>query len=309
MQAPENSPKRPCLAQEMQLPSGWYAIAEERDLKGRRPNPLRRFGLDLVLWQGGSGWVAQLDRCPHRSAKLSLGKVSNGVIACPFHGFAFDGQGQCRHVPELRGPSPALSVRSWKLEARHGLLWLPWRNPQGEIPWFSDLPADFARMHGRWQAPFYRCVENQLDFAHLPFVHANTIGRGFDPSRKVQWEIGESGIRVFTNPERLPEAYFEFRFPNIWRLHISKRAQEFLAFVPVDDSSTELYLRHYQGFVKLPLLGRLVAEIAMPFNRIILGQDRRVVLSQGNGNLESSETEQLMPSDKAIVAFRRWLKT
>jgi len=33
-------------------------------------------------------------------------------------------------------------------------------------------------MEDHWNAHYSRCIENQLDVVHLPFVHYNTIGRG-----------------------------------------------------------------------------------------------------------------------------------
>src|SRR5579864_5792999 len=91
----------------MPLPPGWYAFGSPDEFRRGKPSAVRRFGLDLVVWQDAHGrWVAQLDHCPHRSASLSRGRINrtkspDDRIVCPFHGFEFNAEGACQHVPEI----------------------------------------------------------------------------------------------------------------------------------------------------------------------------------------------------------------
>src|SRR5690554_857427 len=88
------------------IPNEWYAIFEARDL-GRRPVGVTRLGQDLVLWRDAAGApVVMHNRCPHRGAKFDLGKVSQGCIQCPYHGFLFDARGACRYIPANGGDRP-----------------------------------------------------------------------------------------------------------------------------------------------------------------------------------------------------------
>ena len=77
------------------------------------------------------------------------------------------------------------------------------------------------------------------------------------------------------------------------------------AFVPVDEEHTLLYLRFYQRFLRLPLLGGLVARLAMPFNRLVAHQDRRGVQTQEPKASGRRIGEQLIQGDHPIVAYPR----
>jgi phenylpropionate dioxygenase-like ring-hydroxylating dioxygenase large terminal subunit len=78
-----------------------------------------------------------------------------------------------------------------------------------------------------------------------------------------------------------------------------------VAFAPVDDENTVLYLRFYQNSVRVPLLRRLVNWLAMPFNVIILRQDKRVVTTQQPKKTALKMGEKLVQGDRPIVEYRR----
>ena len=298
----------------MKLPSGWYAFADPKELSRSKPNRMRRFGMDWVVWRNSQGyWIAQRDACPHRSARLSLGKINKNCLICPFHGFRFNDQGVCVHVPEIQRGAPGLKLQSSALVERHGFLWMRWGETQAEGPhWFAELEnSEFTYASSRhlWPTHFSRCVENQLDYAHLPFVHAKTIGRGVDPARPVPWVLSAESLRVHLGETEVGTNFFEFRFPNIWRLVVSPKMVQTLMFVPVDHEQTLIYTRSYQRFTRLPILRNLVAwASARLANPLILNEDLRVVLSQTPRDVRSLDLEEtLLPSDRAIVAFRKWL--
>lgn len=93
----------------MFIPNQWYAIVETTKVKTDSPTAFKRLGQQLVLWRDKSGKVVVMeDRCPHRQVKLSLGKVKEGFIECPFHGFQYDRQGHCQLIPAngKTGPRP-----------------------------------------------------------------------------------------------------------------------------------------------------------------------------------------------------------
>jgi phenylpropionate dioxygenase-like ring-hydroxylating dioxygenase large terminal subunit len=80
----------------------WIAILSSREVKRGRPYRVQRMGEDMVFWRDGDGKIMALrNYCPHRQALLSQGKVVNGLIQCPYHGFEFDGAGNVVHVPAM----------------------------------------------------------------------------------------------------------------------------------------------------------------------------------------------------------------
>src|SRR5690349_11734083 len=131
----------------MRLPEDlWYPVIESRELK-KRPLGVERLGQRLVLWRSAAGAVhAHHDRCPHLGAALSGGRVRDGALICPFHGFEFAFNGQCRHIPAIgrTGRIPkAMALASFVVREAHGFVWL-WHGQEREAypePPFFSLPA------------------------------------------------------------------------------------------------------------------------------------------------------------------------
>jgi phenylpropionate dioxygenase-like ring-hydroxylating dioxygenase large terminal subunit len=99
--------------------------------------------------------------------------------------------------------------------------------------------------------------------------------------------------------------HLEFQFPNLWENHISPNARVVAAFVPVDDENTLLYLRFYQRFLRVPLLGHLVSRLAMPFNVRVAHQDRTVVQTERPRRTFLRMGEKLFQADGPILAYRQ----
>jgi phenylpropionate dioxygenase-like ring-hydroxylating dioxygenase large terminal subunit len=138
---------------------------------------------DLVVWRDRSGQV-QLweDRCPHRGAKLSFGKVVEDRLECPYHGWQFSNTGQCMLVPaapEFRAPA-SHCVKAFEAAEAYGLVWGRLAPGDATIPAFAQEQESGLRkvMCGPYEvatsAP--RIVENFLDMAHFGFVHEGWLG-------------------------------------------------------------------------------------------------------------------------------------
>lgn len=299
----------------MQVPDGWYAIASSEELK-KAPLAVRAFGTNLVLWRSTNGSpILQEDLCPHRSAKLSLGDINRGCIRCPFHGFEFDTAGSCTFVPETGRQAKNLKVTTHAVIEQNGLIWLFKGDDAVKTapPWFEELDESYAMAQTthEWPTHITRCVENQLDYAHLPFVHKSTIGHDVDVrgSREVVCQNGR--IELFVNLKAPSTPTIQFIFPNLWLLTIvPKRFYQFIAFVPASEGTTRLYLRAYQKFATWPIAKQLLRIILNHMNTVILNQDRRVVLSQEPKLSTTATAEKLFPSDRAIAHFRDlWSKS
>jgi len=294
----------------MNIPPGWYAIAESHEVPKGAAVSFERFGTRIVLWrkQIDQSIIAMTDICPHRSAQLSLGELKNDCISCPFHGFQFNEKGNCKFVPETGAAAENLQVKTFAVIEKHELIFLYWgENISSSPPWFSELETKmcYSTLTSVWQTNITRCIENQLDYAHLPFVHKKTIGKYADPRSAPTLELSEQSIKSISNPEKNPGVFLEFKFPSIWLLNIvSGKFAQFIAFVPVNENQTKLYLRAYQGFCTIPLLSNLLGLVMRQQNDVILNEDKRVVLSQlPKDSLDAAE-ENLYPSDKAIAFFR-----
>lgn len=179
------------------------------DTLGAAPLPAQLLGRELVLWRDSRGAVhAAADRCPHRGAALSLGRVQGDTLECAYHGWRFDGRGQCVAVPALPDFVPPAGHRACAHSVRlaFGLVWvaldadvLP--DAPGRMPEFAAEadprlrklncgPYDVAT-----SAP--RIVENFLDMSHFGFVHEGLLGaREFAAMSPHRIETTERGFRA-----------------------------------------------------------------------------------------------------------------
>jgi phenylpropionate dioxygenase-like ring-hydroxylating dioxygenase large terminal subunit len=310
----------------------WYVLLESNEV-GAHPVGVTRLGEKMVFWRDQDGVVrAAVDRCPHRGVALSAGKIQEGHLQCPFHGFEFDSAGRCVLIPAngRNGVIPnAMRLNSFPTYEAHGLIWLWWGDqPTEEIPvpqFFENLNETFYYGSARdsWDTHYSRVIENQLDVVHLPFIHARTIGRGnrsLVDGPVVEWK----GDRMFYTyvynreddgkPPRKPSelssktsssVHLEFIFPNLWQNYISENVRIIAAFVPVDEERTLLYLRFYQNFMRVPVLGSLIARLAMPSNVYIAHEDRRVVTTQQPKASGLKIGEILIQGDLPIIEYRK----
>ncbi len=169
------------------IPNQWYAILDSAEVAHGRAIAATRLGVRIVVWRGMDGKIAVMrDACPHRGAALSEGRICEGAIQCPFHGFLFDPNGRCTQVPangKSGIPPKALKVGTFPAQEKYGFIFAWWGEARDHYPPLPELDAiddsfQYGTLRDRWAVHYSRAIENQLDVVHLPFVHADTIGRG-----------------------------------------------------------------------------------------------------------------------------------
>ncbi|KAM6573745.1 hypothetical protein CsatA_017825 [Cannabis sativa] len=176
----------------------WYPISLLEDLDPRLPTPFQLLGRDLVVWKDkGSGqWVAFDDKCPHRLAPLSEGRIDeDGNLQCSYHGWSFDGCGSCVKIPQAapEGPearairSPRACVTRFPTLVSQGLLFV-WPDENGweranatkppmlpddfDKPEFSSVTIQRDLFYG-----YDTLMENVSDPSHIDFAHHKVTGR------------------------------------------------------------------------------------------------------------------------------------
>jgi phenylpropionate dioxygenase-like ring-hydroxylating dioxygenase large terminal subunit len=162
----------------------WQPVARLEDLE-RGPQRAVLLGEALAVFLTASGEPAVVaDRCAHRGASLSMGKVAGESIQCPYHGWEWaSGSGACTRIPSLPDQSqipPGARLAAFPARLHWGLVWTVLEQPLGEppeLPWFDadtwtwgrgtpyELPVGLGVM-----------IENFRDVAHFAFVHETTLG-------------------------------------------------------------------------------------------------------------------------------------
>jgi len=197
MSATEFTNAHPALAE------FWHPVALSCDL-GEEPVPVRLAGQGWALARIGGDLVAFADACPHRRARLSAGSVSDGTLQCMYHGWRFAADGRCVDIPALGDaaqiPGRAALHRAAEVTEHDSLVWLAPLPPRAALP---EL-APGAELEGedvatvrlpvlRVEANAAMLIDNFLDEAHLPFVHAATIG-GAGPETIPRADVARHGL-------------------------------------------------------------------------------------------------------------------
>jgi vanillate O-demethylase monooxygenase subunit len=181
--------------------NAWYVGAWDHEV-GR--DMLRRVLLNepVVFFRRDDGVpVALEDRCCHRQAPLSLGKLIGNIVQCPYHGLQFDHTGACVKVPSQdRIPSSA-RVRAYPVVERDHWIWIWAGDPAKADPaliedfhWMDDPDWRFGGSSLHVEAHYQLLVENLLDTTHLPFLHPTSLGT--DDFARSEFEVTREGDRI-----------------------------------------------------------------------------------------------------------------
>jgi len=196
----------------------WQPVARLQDLE-HGPQRAILLGEALAVFLTESGEPAVIsDRCAHRGASLSMGKVCGGSIQCPYHGWEWAGRdGACTRVPSLpdqRQIPPRARVPAYPARAHWGLVWTVLEEPVSELPDLPWFDADrWTWGHGEpYELPvaFGVMIENFRDVAHFAFVHQATLGampevvepleperRGLEVTMRRKMEFGDDAEAVW----------------------------------------------------------------------------------------------------------------
>ena len=160
----------------------WHVVASATDIAEGKPVAVRLLEEDIVLWRVGSSVHAWRDICLHRGTKLSLGKVEDCMLVCPYHGWTYNEDGQCVRFPahpQQKPPTTAHAI-TYQVQEKYGWIWVTLGNPLHDVPIFPQWEdATFHKIHcGPYtmNANGPRIIENFLDVTHFPFVHQGLLG-------------------------------------------------------------------------------------------------------------------------------------
>ncbi|MFU8776049.1 MAG: Rieske 2Fe-2S domain-containing protein [Roseovarius sp.] len=193
----------------------WFVVARSCDID--QPKVARLLDQDLVVFRDKDGNARVTDRrCIHRGGDLSAGKVTDSGIACPYHGWSFDGEsGRCTLIPSMKEgwniPENA-KIGSYPVVERYEHVWTCLDQPFFDIP----APPELDGLVLEWlpAAPipancgFMAATENFRDMAHFPFVHHETMGNV--PTTIPQLDVARDGRRLSVSfrYEQVEQAHF-----------------------------------------------------------------------------------------------------
>jgi phenylpropionate dioxygenase-like ring-hydroxylating dioxygenase large terminal subunit len=197
------------------LINDWHPVARSEDLAEGQVRPARLLGEDLVLWHANGQVCAWQDLCIHRGTRLSLGKVENGLLECPYHGWTYNAAGLCVRIPAHPDPSALTKAhaKTYRVKERYNLVWVSLGQPEQDVPPFPEWDDPTYRKilcgpYGPFAASAPRAIENFLDIAHLPFVHGGILGDPGHPNiPEYEVKAGPDSIKTSIIPIYQPDPY------------------------------------------------------------------------------------------------------
>jgi phenylpropionate dioxygenase-like ring-hydroxylating dioxygenase large terminal subunit len=315
----------------------WYPVTFLADLPRGRPIGFALYDEPLVMYVDGDGKIVCLaDRCAHRAARLSDGKIVDGRIECLYHGWQYDARGQCVHIPQL--PSnlripPKACVRGYPVAVRQELVWIwagdPARADESLIPATPKLDApDLTVVDFQMDLPYDQSylIENVIDVAHIHIAHDGIRGGGFRHAAKpLEFDILESsrngirsGFKSLGAGENasLNRALVEFVAPNLIRYTSEYRNADLIAgldlySLPLGKSRCRLLYRKYSNFTSWQerwkprwLEHWTQCTILEQDMGVVIGQHEHIERAQGRlGDLWCP----IRTSDRLVIEYRKWL--
>jgi vanillate O-demethylase monooxygenase subunit len=191
----------------MFLRNCWYVAAIDHELIDGKLLSRMLLGEHVLLYRGESGKVTALnDRCPHRGALLSRGRLEGDAVRCMYHGIKYDASGKCVQIPGQDMIPPKLRVRSYPVVERSPFIWV-WMGEAAkadpvlivDLPYLGDPAWKGIPAYLHYDAGYLLIVDNLSDFSHLAFVHTRTLGGSEEyayVSKPTVIERLERGFRV-----------------------------------------------------------------------------------------------------------------
>jgi vanillate O-demethylase monooxygenase subunit len=183
----------------------WYVAAWSHEVSNQAALARTIIGQPVVLYRDlDDRAVALIDRCCHRGAPLSLGRIEGDNIRCLYHGLGFDGSGRCVDIPSQQRIPDKARVRAFPVVEAHRWIWIWMGDPDRADP--SLIPATPHLDAADWRCKpdyihydtnYLLIADNLLDFSHLPFLHAGSLGGSPDYAAVLpQVERLEQGVRL-----------------------------------------------------------------------------------------------------------------
>jgi phenylpropionate dioxygenase-like ring-hydroxylating dioxygenase large terminal subunit len=314
----------------------WYAVEFSHNISDR-PQLVKLLNQEFVVYRTPAGKVVALDnRCVHRGAALANGTVLGNCVVCPYHGWKFEPSGKCTEIPANpagRSIPGRARVSAYDVVEKYGWVWIfigdlpaDQRPPIPELPHFYNPDLKAIRGDFHWSANYERIVENGLDIAHAPFVHAGAFGNPDAPEvekydlERQDWGAGTTVMLEPTPPGGIwrflmglwgsskpapVKTRTAFILPNITVLEVYMsfgRLAIYTSHVPIDAHTTVSKWVSFRSFFKGGWADRDAHQRVIS----IFEQDRPVVESQRPQLIPFDLSAELhVPSDALQVQYRK----
>lgn len=320
----------------------WQPVAVGDSVAAGQARALRVLSEDLTLYRGESGTAYLIGgRCAHRCTVLHTGWVQDDQVRCMYHGWRYDGRGNCTEMPAERALLPDVKIAGYPVREYAGLIFA--YLGQGAPPEF-DLPRKpgleepgrlrFIR-YQEWDYNFFQGTENSLDATHLSYAHVwgkmSRFGEEVTQAiPQLAYEETTAGIRQTATRSQNNVRVSDWTFPNnnhivgpgprkgdpwtdnvTWHVPIDDEHTMRFAVSTVPSTDPETDARFIQdrqaGYNPADHYRELFDEHRVPDGvagqALIATQD--YVALRGQGHIVDRSRERLGASDAGVALLRR----
>jgi len=323
----------------------WQPVYVSEELKTGCAVPIRIMSENFTLYRGASGTPYVVDfRCAHRGTQLSLGWVEQDCIRCFYHGWKYDGSGQCVEQPaEDESFAQKIKIRSYPTYEYLGLIFAYLDEAAAPpFPRYPELEEEGVIDVGSYvrYCNYFNTLENGIDQAHVPFTHAKSnftkFGLNWDIP-KITAEETEYGIAMYGTRSNGVTRVNHYLMPNILYIKGSPESSKegwreaFAWRVPVNDlshRSFNLALVHVAGeaaeryrerrrqrqelLSQLPGANEIAAQVLAGKLNVHDLEERPDIVNiqdhvsqEGQGAIPNRDVERLGRSDVAVILLRQ----
>ena len=188
----------------------WQPVYRAQDLPPGRAFPIEIMNEHFTLYRGEGGAPHCVSfRCAHRGTQLSTGWVERDNIRCRYHGWMYDGTGQCVEQPgELKSFASKVQIRSYPTQEYLGLIFAYFG--EGEAPPMQRHPEFEGPGILEWEQPeywpcnYFNRIDNSCDSAHVLYTH-------YEARRREGRNTSTRGVNYFSRPSLNEETAYGIR--------------------------------------------------------------------------------------------------
>ncbi len=316
----------------------WYVAAQSHEVTDK-PLKVRMLNQNFVVFRDSQGKVHCLHNvCTHRGGNLAGGKVKGDTVECPYHGWRFNGEGECVKIPSIGkdGKIPGRTrIDSYPVQEKYDLVFCFLGDlPAHERPDIMDIPEWGKEgwranlLYNEYKASYERAVENTLDPAHNEFVHPTHGYSGEKDSYAVpdyainEVPDGAGFMMTFKSPELKDNTMSKMRNfagdleagaghvgpHQTWtQIHMSPTSwfHQYTFRTPVSRTETRGYLINMRN----ALIDEKHDDAIQARQRVIQEQDL-VILEAIEPAIPpvTNTKEVLMPADRTVARYRQYTK-
>jgi len=269
-------------------PNYWYAALLSTELKRGEVKEVVFWRRSFAVFRGQDGALRCIEnRCAHRNVKLSLGEVEGCQLRCPYHGWAYDGEGRLTDMPHNDfGKKLKIQLASFPIEERYGLIWIfpgdAALSTQRAIPRIAEIEGSNAWPYDvidfTWHGHHSMILDNVSDFTH---GHLHRKWRPFEGDQLLDMEEGEDRVLLQYNSKiaasRLMDLVIDrkahagtshyscYEYPYQWS-NTEEFVKHWMLVLPQDERTTRVFFLFYYRDFKLPLLPiKMPSKLMLPF--------------------------------------------